>query len=365
MIYLDNNATTGVDPLVLDAMLQELNPIPSNPSSVHKSGRAAFQRLLKARETIARYFQVKTQEIIFTSGGTESLNMMIRSHQGHCITTDVEHSAVYQTVKGLKTETTYLSVSDWGAAKVEQVEAALRPNTSLIVLTAVNSETGVKTDIEAIAQLALMKKIPFVVDGVALLGKESFKIVEGIAGMAFSGHKLHGPKGVGIAFIRSSFKVPPLITGGDQEYSKRAGTENLPGIMGLAKAIELLSRELPQATERMRMLRDRFEKGLKEKLGEIIINGEGPRVCNTSNLSFPGIEGETLLMALDMAGIAASHGSACASGALEPSRVLTNMGLSKERVRSSVRFSLSRWTTQEEIDQAIEIIVKLVLKKEQ
>lgn len=361
-IYLDNNATTGVDPQVLEAMLPELTSNPSNPSSIHFFGKEARARLLKARETVAHYFHVKPEEIIFTSGGTESLNMLIRPTSGHIITTDVEHSAVYNTLKQLNNETSYLKVGSWGAAKPEQVKEAIRPNTRLIILTAVNSETGVKTDLEAIAKLAGEANIPFVVDGVALLGKEPFKMIPGIAAIAFSGHKIHAPKGVGIALIRSHFKIPPLITGGDQEYSKRAGTENLASIIGLAKAIELLNRELPNATERMLHLRDYFEKELEKRLGQILINGEGPRISNCSNLSFTGVDGETLLLSLDLAGVAASHGSACASGALEPSRVLTQMGLSKERIRSSLRFTLSRWTTQAEIDSAIDILTHLVSK---
>lgn len=361
-IYLDNNATTGVDPRVLEAMLKELSTAPSNPSSIHFFGQEARNRLIKARQTIATYLKTKTQEIIFTSGGTESLNMLIRPTQGHIITSDVEHSAVYQTVKSISQETTFISVGSYGAVQAEQVKKAIRSQTKLIVLTAVNAETGVKTDLSAIAELAQEAKIPFVVDGVALLGKESFILHEGISAMAFSGHKLHGPKGIGVAFIRSSYKIPALLTGGDQEYAKRAGTENLAGILGLSQAVDLLKTELPAATERMRALRDHFEQELQKKIGGILINGEGPRIANTSNLSFSGVDGETLLLMLDMAGISASHGSACASGALEPSRILLNMGFSKERARSSLRFTLSRWTTPEEIETTLTILSELVTK---
>jgi cysteine desulfurase len=230
------------------------------------------------------------------------------------------------------------------------------------VLGAVNNETGVKTDIHAIASIAKQANVPLIVDGVALLGKEPFEIPQGVSAMAFSGHKLHGPKGSGLALIRSSLSLYPLLTGGDQETGRRAGTENLPAIIGFAKAIQLLDEELPEATTRMHMLRQRLEEGLQQAIGPLVINGQGPRICNTSNISFPGVEGETLLIALDMAGIAVSHGSACASGALEPSRILQNMGISKTLSRSSVRFSLSRWTTSEEIDACIEITSSIVKK---
>jgi len=361
-IYLDNNATTGVDPRVKEAMLHELSATPSNPSSIHFFGQEARKRLLQARVSISDYLKVKNQEIIFTSGGTESLNLLIRSTKGHIITSQVEHAAVYNTLKSLTNEVSYLPVGSWGAVQVEQIKKAIQPNTSLIVLTAVNAETGVKTDLKEIADLALEYKIPFVVDGVALLGKEPLTIFEGISGMAFSGHKLHAPKGIGFAFIRSCFQIPALLTGGDQEYNKRAGTENLPGIIGLAMAIELLKTELPAATLRMQRLRDHLEKGLQERVGSILINGEGARVANTSNLALMGLDGESLLLSLDRLGIAVSHGSACASGALEPSRILMNMGFPKERARASLRFTLSRWTTEEEIDLTIEAIAALTRK---
>jgi cysteine desulfurase len=194
-----------------------------------------------------------------------------------------------------------------------------------------------------------------VVDAVALLGKEVFQIPAGVSAMVFSGHKIHAPKGIGLTFLRDGFKPKPLLTGGDQESSKRAGTENLSGILGLAKALELLQEELPAAVERMRFLTERLIQGM----GSIVINGEEERVSNTVNLSFPGISGEELLMNLDLAGIAVSHGSACSSGALEPSRILINMGIPHVVARSSIRFSLSRNTTQEEIDHTIKVVSEL------
>jgi cysteine desulfurase len=362
-IYLDNNATTALDPRVFDAMLPALAALPANPSSVHAFGQAARAQLVRARESIAAYFRVKPHEMIFTSGGTESINHILRgtfaSAPGHLITSDLEHSSIYNTATLLEKcgcSVTYLKGGLRGGVIPEQIKDALRPNTKLIMLGAVNSETGVKTDIEAIGEIALQAGVPFAVDGVALLGKEPFNLTPGISAIAFSGHKLHAPKGIGLTILRPSFNPEPLITGGEQEHSKRAGTENLAGILGLAKAIALLNEELPTGTERMRQLRDRFEQELMQQLTDISIIGEGARVVNTSCLSFGGVEGETLLMKLDLAGLAASHGSACASGALEPSRVLRNMGLAREKAASALRFSLSRQTTSADIDDALTLI---------
>ncbi|HSX03746.1 MAG TPA: cysteine desulfurase family protein [Rhabdochlamydiaceae bacterium] len=363
-IYLDNNASTCLDKRVAEAMIQELEKGPANPSSIHYFGREAKNRLNLARRIISDYLQVKPGELFFSSSGTESLNTILRTiQQGHLITSDIEHSAIYKTVQILEKKgcsATYLSTGLEGFVSPSDVKNAIKSDTRLIVLSAVNSETGVKNPIDEIALIAKEANIPFIVDAVCLLGKEPFKISDGISAMIFSAHKLHGPKGVGLAWIHPRFKFEPLITGGDQEFSKRAGTENLFGIIGFAKAIELLKEELPAATVRMGSLRDRFEKKLMEQLPNVQINGQGPRVVNTSNLSFLGVDGEALLMKLDLSGIAASHGSACSSGALEPSRVLRNMGLSKERASCAIRFSLSRFTTEEEIDQAVKVIVDML-----
>lgn len=370
-IYLDNNATTPLDPRIKDSLLTELTQLIGNPSSSHFFGQQVKARLVQARNSIAAFLRVKSNEIIFTSGGTEGINMVMRgifglNPSGHLITSNVEHSSVRATAKQLEQngcEVSYLSPGLWGAVSPDAVKAAIRPNTKLIVLMAVNNETGVKTAIEEVAAIAKEAKIPFLVDGVALLGKELFSIPEGVSAMCFSGHKLHAPQGIGFSFIRSNLKLHPLITGGGQEYGRRAGTGNLIGILALEQAIELLNQELPHASERMKSLRDRFENSLKNKLPYISINGLGPRVVNTSNVAFEGINGESLLMSLDLAGIAASHGSACTAGALEPSPVLLNMGIPLDLVRSSIRFSLSRFTTEEEIDQAIEVITRVCKEK--
>lgn len=370
-IYLDNNATTAIDARVLESMLTELSYIPSNPSASHYFGQTAKQRLNGARETIASFLRVKPHEIIFTSGGTESMNMLIRGAlhddlSGHILSTNVEHSSVYNTLLRLTRipnshiDVSFLPAGLWGAVHPDAFQAALRKNTRLIVLSAVNSETGVKHDIEAIADIAYKAHIPLIIDGVALLGKELFILPQGVSAMGFSSHKFHGPKGTGFSFIRSSFKIDPLLLGGDQEFGMRAGTENLAGIIGMAKAIELLQTELPSATHRMAFLRDRLESGLLVRTNPVIVNGMGPRIANTCNLAFPDASGEDLLIALDMAGIAVSHGSACTSGALEPSRILTNMGIPYPIARSAIRFSLSRNTTEDEIDACIEHVSNIV-----
>lgn len=369
-IYLDNNATTGVDPRVLEAMLPELTSIPNNPSSVHFFGQEAKNRLQNCRETIAAYLKVKPHEIVFTSGGTEAMNMLIRGFfpkevLGHVITSNVEHSCVHNTLKSLQEkglEVTYLPAGLLGAVTADQVRSAIKVNTRFIVLTAVGNETGIKHDLDAIGKIAHDAGIPLIVDGVSWMGKEPIVIPTGVTAIGFSAHKFHGPKGVGFIFIRSSLKLAPLLIGGDQEYKMRAGTENFPGIVGLAKAVQLLNTELPEATHRMALLRDKLEAGLMQQASPVVVNGMGPRICNTCNLAFPHVQGEDLLIALDMAGIAASHGSACSSGALEPSRILINMGLPAQIARSAIRFSLSRNTTMDEIDRAIEIISKIVNK---
>ena len=355
-IYLDNNATTFLDPRVLEAMVEELAQGPSNPSSVHFEGREAKKRLSFARKTIASYLGTSPQNLIFTGSGTEALNLAIHGAKprGPIITSPIEHAAVYNTLKELGLPLVYLPVDKRGHVDPADLESAIQADTSLIVLSAVNSETGVKNPIVEIASIAHARKIPFLVDGVALLGKEPVTLHPGISAMAFSAHKLHGPKGVGLLACHKSFKLAPQITGGGQEKMLRSGTENLAGIIGFAKAVEILEAPYPHVGT----LRDHFESELKKLFPEIKVNGTGPRVGNTSNLIFPHFDGETLLIHLDQAGVSASMGSACSSGALHPSRTLLEMGCTREEALSSIRFSLSRFTTQEEIDQALAVLTK-------
>lgn len=369
-IYLDHNASTPVDPAVIQAMVQVLQEESGNPSSVHVEGQKARRRLEQCRQTIASFLKVKPNEIIFTSGGTEGANLLIkglfRDHsKGHIISSDVEHSCIYETLRDLEAKGTgvsFLHAGLWGAVQPDQVRQAIRPSTKLITLMAVNNETGVKTDIEAIAAIAQEHNIPLIVDGVALLGKELFSIPRGVSAMFFSGHKFHAPKGTGFVFIRSSLKISPLLIGGSQELGRRAGTENLSGIVGLAAAIEILSRHQETITQELRQRRDQLEQGIIQTIPHIVINGIGPRVANVSNLSFLDVDGEALLMMLDLEGLAVSHGSACSSGAIEPSRVLMNMGMPSKQARSAIRFSVSRQTTSEDIARSLEIIIKVIDK---
>lgn len=369
-IYLDNNASTPIDEEVLQEFTAIQKEFIGNSSSSHIFGQKLKQKLIASRQIVADYLGVRSKEVIFTSGATEALNIVIQgifpdsSNSGHVITSDLEHPAVYNTIQFLEktrgVSATFLSPGIYGAVTKKQVAEVIRPDTKLIALMAVNNETGVKTDIDAIAAIAEQHQIPFLVDGVALLGKESFTIPSGVTAFCASGHKIHAPKGVGIAFIKRKLKIPPLLHGGEHEFGLRAGTENVGAIVAFAKAVELLSLHLPGVTETISEMRDSFEKQVRDSLEDVIINGEGPRICNTSNLSFNDVEGETLLAILDQRGIAASHGSACASGALKPSHILVNMGFSADRVRSSVRFSFSRMNTQKEVDKAAAVVIETV-----
>lgn len=368
-IYLDFNATTPLDKRVLDVVVKQLKEEVGNPSSIHYHGQQSRHILEASRKIIANFLKVKPSELIFTSGGTEGAFLLLhgimhKEPKGHIITSNAEHACVYQTVKQLEEqgyEVTFLPAGAWGAVTPEAVKAAIRPNTRLITLMAVNNETGVKTDIDAVAALAQRAGIPLVVDGVALLGKEAIQFPAGVSAAFFSGHKIYAPKGIGFYFCRQNLKLQPMIVGGPQEFNKRAGTENLAGIVGMAEAIKLLAENQSLFSEKMLALRDHLETGLLS-LGAVVINGEGPRVVNTTNLSFLGMDGETLLMNFDREGLSVSHGSACSSGALEPSRILLNMGIPLQQARAAIRFSVGRDTTEAEIDAAIEIVKGVVTK---
>lgn len=369
-IYLDNNASTPLDARVLKVMVQELEATDGNPSSVHAFGQDVRCRMSRARRQIAEVLEVQPKEIIFTSGGTESINMVLKGallkNQGHIITSNLEHPSVYYTLKYLEAQgsrVSYLQAGISGRVEPEQVIQAIESDTRLVTLLSVNNETGVKTDIETIAAYLYERKIPFVVDAVSHFGKELFTIPKGVSAICFSGHKFHAPKGVGMAFVRQGFKLDPLIIGGPQEGSKRGGTENVLGIVALSEAVRCVHSALPTSERRMQMLRDKLEGEILKNIPDVSVNGDPSfRICNTSNLCFRGVDGESLMMNLDLRGVATSHGSACASGSLEPSRILLNMGLSRQDASSSLRFSLSRMTEEEEIDQAVKIIVEEVTK---
>lgn len=365
-VYLDNNATTHVDPRLLDLYISCTFTTFGNPSSIHAHGQEAKALLIKARDDIARLIGARSQEIVFTATATEALNMLLRGFfgsapSGHLITSSAEHAAVYSTAQYLESQgldVTYLNVGPWGAATTEQVEAAIRPDTRLICLMAANNETGVLTDISAIADKARAHNIPFIVDGVALFGKQAFTLHPGVSAICFSGHKFYTPKGAAFAYVQKGLKLQPHLTGGHQEHGLRAGTENLASIATMAQGACYVTQELLMFQEPMRALRDYFEQQLMQKHPTVTINGQGPRIANTSNLCFQDVDGEALLMYLDLHGVAASLGSACSSGAIEPSRVLINMGLTRKQALASLRFSLSRYTTKEDIDHTLHVMYK-------
>jgi cysteine desulfurase len=370
-VYLDNNAATLPDPRVVEAYQYALKTCWANPGSSHREGQHAKGLLEEARARIARRFDVSPRQIIFFSSATEGLNTFLRgfidrSSRGRIVTTNVEHAAVWQCCRRLETEgcdVTFLSVGPQGAPSPEAVEKALSGPVSALALMSVNNETGVVTDIEACAAIARERKIPFLVDAVAQLGKLPFVLLPGISAACFSAYKIHAPCGTGFAVVQPNVPFLPLIEGGGQEFGKRSGTENVPSIYACSVALDLIVSEMEESSKKMRELRDIFERKVFASISGVQINGEGPRVCNTSNLAFDGIQGEELLIQLDLFGVAASHGAACSSGALTPSRVLLEMGYSQKRAASSVRFSLGKFTTEDEIDEAVRMICKAVEKQ--
>lgn len=371
-IYFDHNATTPVHEEVFEAMLPYLKDDWGNPSSIHWAGRGPKKAVEEAREKIAKLLNCTTLEVIFTSSGTESDNHAIkglayaRKDKGnHIITTRVEHPAVLNTVKHLAKEgfeATYLNVDSDGMIDLNELKGAITPKTILITVMFANNETGVIFPVEEIGNIAKEKGITFHTDAVQAAGKvpiDSQRLNADL--LSISGHKLYGPKGVGMLFARRGVRLVPLIHGGHHERNRRGGTENVAGVVGLGKACEIAARDMARETEEMLKLRERLEKGLLGKISHVKVNGHiEKRLPNTANLSFEFVEGESLLLNLDMKGIAASSGSACTSGSLEPSHVLLAMGSTPELSHGSVRFSLGRSNTVEDIDFLIETMPPIV-----
>lgn len=371
-IYFDHNATTPVHEEVFEAMLPYLKDDWGNPSSIHWAGRGPKKAVEEAREKIAKLLNCTTLEVIFTSSGTESDNHAIkglayaRKDKGnHIITTRVEHPAVLNTVKHLAKEgfeATYLNVDSDGMIDLNELKSAITPKTILITVMFANNETGVIFPVEEIGNIAKEKGITFHTDAVQAAGKVPIDLKRLNADLlSISGHKLYGPKGVGMLFARRGVRLVPLIHGGHHERNRRGGTENVAGVVGLGKACEIAARDMARETEEMLKLRERLEKGLLGKIPHVKVNGHiEKRLPNTANLSFEFVEGESLLLNLDMKGIAASSGSACTSGSLEPSHVLLAMGSTPELSHGSVRFSLGRSNTVEDIDFLIETMPPIV-----
>lgn len=333
-------------------LIETLESGPLNPSSIHTFGQKARALVSQARRQIAELMGAGSHEVFFHSGATEGLNLAIRE-LGHrrIISTKIEHSAVFETVRSVAREVIYLPVDAAGAPAMCNLEEALEEGAEAIVLSAANSETGVLLDLEGAAALAQRFNVPFICDTTALVGKGPLTFYRGISSAHFSAHKFHGPVGVGFSLFRK--RPTPLITGGGQELGVRSGTQSVALILAMAKALE---RALSFDQEKMALLRDHLEEGILQRIPDARVNGRGLRLVNTTSIAFPQVEGDALFMALDLAGIAVSLGSACASGALEPSRVISEMG---GEAMHSVRFSLSRMTTREEIHRTIEVVASI------
>jgi len=371
-IYMDHNATTPLDHEVLAEMLPFLQDDWGNPSSVHWAARGPKAALDKARERVAALLNAAPLEIVFNSTGTEGDNHAIkgvafaRKNKGnHIITTVVEHPAVLNTCKYLEKqgfEVTYLKVDPLGMLDLEELKAAIRPETILITIMYANNETGVIFPIPEIGAIAKEHGVIFHTDAVQAVGKIPIDVKAlNVDLLTLSGHKLYAPKGTGALYVRRGVRLVPLLHGGHQERSRRGGTENVAGLVALGKACELAGENLAENMARKKALRDRLEKGIMANVPDAKINGDiEKRLPNTTNISFEYVEGESLLLHLDMRGVAASSGSACTSGSLEASHVLLAMSLSHEMSHGSIRFSLGRHNTEAEVDYIIEIMPPIV-----
>ena len=372
LIYMDNAATTSVRPEVLEAMMPYFTQHFGNVSSIHTFGRGARRALENARKQVAAALGCEAREVYFTAGGSESDNWAIRcaveakANKGkHIITSAIEHHAVLHTceyMEKLGYEVTYLPVDEYGLVSVESVKAAIRPDTVLITIMAANNEIGTLQPIAEIGKIAKENGILFHTDAVQAVGAVPIDVnAWNVDMLSLSGHKLHAPKGIGALYIRKGIRISNLIYGGAQERGLRAGTENLPGIVGLGKAIELAVAELPEYTERLTKLRDKLISGILEKIPDVQLNGHPTiRLPGNVNVSVRYVEGEALLMRLDLAGVAASSGSACTSGSLDPSHVLLAIGLPHEIAHGSLRLSLGSDTTEEEVDYVLEKLPEIV-----
>ena len=372
-IYMDANATTPLLPEVLDAMRPWLMESFGNASSIHQYGQHARAAVEQARESVARMLNCRESEIVFTSGGTEGDNMalfgLVKPGE-HVITSSIEHHAVLHAAERLQergVEVTFLPVSSSGVVDPEDVRRTLRPNTTLISVMMANNETGVIQPVEEIGRIAKEADVWFHTDAVQAAGKLPIDVKAiGCDLLSVSGHKMHAPQGTGILYVRRGTRIEPLFFGGAHERQRRAGTENVAGIVGLGRAAEIAMEALRDGTmERIAALRDRLEQGILERVEDCGVNGaaalsgvtnNATRVPNTTNLYFDNLEGEALVIALDLKGLAVSGGSACMSGATEPSHVLMAMGNVSNRARASLRFSLTKLNTDADVDAALDLV---------
>ncbi|MGA2476029.1 MAG: cysteine desulfurase NifS [Terriglobia bacterium] len=371
-VYLDNNATTPLAPEVFEAMKPYLLEDFGNASSIHWYGQRAKNAVEKARQQVAKLLNARPSEVIFTSGGTESDNAAIfgivqaaRLAAPHIITTGIEHHAVLNTAQALEkrgVSVTYVGVGASGVVDPEEVKRAVRPETVLISIMHANNEIGTIQSLEEIGGIAREHDVYFHTDAVQSVGKIPVDVEKlGVDLLSLSAHKFNGPKGVGAMYIRKGTILKPLLYGGHHERDRRPGTENVPGIVGLGMAAELALAHLEEAVQRVAGLRDRLERGILERVPQVSVNGDpGRRLPTTSNLCFDYVEGEGFVIAMDLRGIACSTGAACSSGSVEPSHVLSAIGLTPEQARSSIRLSLGRYNTAEDIDATLETLPAVV-----
>ena len=374
-IYMDANATTPVLPEVFEAMRPFFTESFGNASSIHQQGQHARAAVDRAREQVARLLHCRTSEIVFTSGGTESDNLAlfgVLKPGDHLITTQIEHHAVLHAAEALEkegVEVTYLPCTPSGLIEPASLQAALRPNTRLVSIMLANNETGTIQPLAELAAIAHAAGALVHTDAVQAAGKLPLDLspqgeLRHVDLLTISGHKLYAPQGTGVLFVRRNVRLAPLFHGGTHERQRRAGTENVPGIVALGQAAELAQSWLTAGGSiELARLRDRLEQSILAQVPELGVNGaDTPRVANTANLYFDHIEAEALVIALDLKGLAVSGGSACQSGATEPSHVLTAMGLSPARARASIRLSLSRLTTLDEVDEAVALVTAAVAR---
>ncbi len=374
-VYLDHNASTPVHPEVLAEMLPYFSEIYGNPSSIHEFGREARTGVDAARERVARFLKVAPQEVVFTSGGTESDNLGVKGlawarGKGHLITSRVEHHAVLRTCQALEAQgfdVTYVGVDGHGMVDPDEVRRAIRPDTVAISIMHANSEVGTLQPVGAVGALARERGVAFHVDAVQTLGKIPFDLEAlGIDVLSFSAHKIYGPKGVAGLWIRKGTKMVSIQHGGEHERRRRAGTEYVPGIVGLGKAVEIRARDMHAEAERLAALRDRLWEGVRARVPEVRLSGHPTeRLPGTASLLFRHVESESIVLGLDLKGIAVSAGSACTAGSIEPSHVLAAMGVPLDWVMGAVRCSLGRSTTAEDIDYVIESVDTVVRKLRQ
>lgn len=367
-VYMDANATTPLLPEVLEAMRPYWMEQFGNASSIYVQGQTARTAVDQARETLAQFFNCREAEVVFNSGGTEGDNTalfgLLRPGD-HLITTAIEHSAVLRAAERMAergVEVTYIAPKPNGLIDPAAMRAALKPTTRLISVMLANNETGVLQPVEEIGQVAAQARAFFHIDAVQGAGKVPFDVKRfGCHLLSISAHKMHGPKGVGAMYVRRGTPLEPLLVGGSHERRRRAGTENVTGVVGLGKAAELAMESLADGTlDRLAALRDRLETGIL-KISGTAVNGAGaPRTANTSNIRFDQVEGEAMLIALDLKGVAVSGGSACHSGSTEPSHVLMAMGLDKNAARASLRFSLLKTATEADVDYALSVVPEAV-----